>query len=232
MLSSVEPVASAEGVEADAEADADDDADADGSALELDARWLDDECVEECVDEVDGGGGVELVVGSSLVEEVVGSGVQVVVGSGFQVVVGSGVQVVVGSGFQVVVGSGFQVVVGLGSSLVVGSGFQVVVGLGSSLVVGPTPPPPEPSLNVHEPVMTPASSLAKNLKRPRDKSRPPYGHPGHCHHTLGHFSQEEQKACDIYLIHDGSLSSLAIGRDGDSLEAVWSRIAAAILGRV
>lgn len=86
---------------------------------------------------------------------VVGSGVHVVVGGG------GGVQVVVGSGFHVVVGSGFHVVVG--------SGFHVVVGAGGGS--------PEPK--TQEPVMTPSSSDAKYWKRPGEKSRPPYGHPGH-----------------------------------------------------
>lgn len=78
-------------------------------------------------------------------------------------VVGSGVHVVVGGG------GGVQVVVGSGFHVVVGSGFHVVVGAGGGS--------PEPK--TQEPVMTPSSSDAKYWKRPGEKSRPPYGHPGH-----------------------------------------------------
>ena len=31
----------------------------------------------------------------------------------------------------------------------------------------------------HDPVTTPRSSFAKKLNRPRERSRPPNGHPGH-----------------------------------------------------
>lgn len=41
---------------------------------------------------------------------------------------------------------------------------------------GALPPPPP---NSHEPVNTPTSSDAKKSKSPREKSRPPKGHPGH-----------------------------------------------------
>ena len=33
--------------------------------------------------------------------------------------------------------------------------------------------------NVHDPWRTPTSVLAKNLKRPSDRSSPPSGQPGH-----------------------------------------------------
>jgi len=82
-------------------------------------------------------------------------------------------EVVVVSGFQVVVGSGFQVEVGGGgihSLIIVGGGGG---GGGGGGAGGP------PSLNCHSPYMIPADSGAKNRKRPRDKSRPPKGHPGH-----------------------------------------------------
>ena len=61
-----------------------------------------------------------------------------------------------------------------GSSLVlveVGVGFGVVLVVlgGSGWVSGEL----LPSTKCHSPYMTPADSGAKNLKRPRDKSRPP-----------------------------------------------------------
>jgi len=40
-------------------------------------------------------------------------------------------------------------------------------------VVGSLPPEPLPSLNHHVPVRTPSLSGAKNVNKPRDKSRPP-----------------------------------------------------------
>lgn len=84
-------------------------------------------------------------------------------------VVRSRVDVVVGVYLGVVlVVVGRRVVLGGGGG--VHSGFLVVVGLGGS--------PPSPS-NDQEPWIMPLSSESKNLKRPRDKSRPPYGQPGH-----------------------------------------------------
>jgi hypothetical protein len=88
------------------------------------------------------------------------------------VVGGGGVEVVVGAGggCQVVVGGGggCQVVVGGGG------GCQVVVGTGAGAGAGD----PEPKFQV--PYKTPAERSEKNWKRPWEKSRPPYGHPGHC----------------------------------------------------
>lgn len=36
-----------------------------------------------------------------------------------------------------------------------------------------------PPSKLQEPWMMPIDSSAKNVNRPREKSRPPYGHPGH-----------------------------------------------------
>ena len=95
-------------------------------------------------------------------------------GSGFSLVVsgGGGVQVVVGSGG----GGGVHVVVGLGLGVGLGgAGGGVGVGLGGSGAgaAGPS------SLNHHLPLSTPTSSDAKWSNKPREKSRPPWGQPGH-----------------------------------------------------
>jgi hypothetical protein len=85
------------------------------------------------------------------------------------------------------------VVVGVSVVLVVvgGGGTKVLVGVCLEVVdlggggggegegEGAGSPPPEPSANDHSPWMTPRSSLAKNLKSPSVRSRPPKGHPGH-----------------------------------------------------
>jgi len=108
---------------------------------------------------------LELVELEVLEVEVVVEEVVVLVGGGVEVVVGDG------GGCQVVVGDGggCQVVVG-GSQVVVGGGggCQVVVGAGAGS---------EPKFQV--PYKTPAERSAKYWKRPCEKSRPPYGHPGH-----------------------------------------------------
>lgn len=68
-----------------------------------------------------------------------------------------------------VVGSGEGVGLGLGLG---GSGFGVGLGGGGG---GAAPLPKS-----HSPYMIPASSDAKNENSPGVRSRPPYGHPGHC----------------------------------------------------
>jgi len=65
----------------------------------------------------------------------------------------------------VVVG-GVEVVVGC--VVVAGGGVEVVLGDAGA-------PPPK----FHEPCRTPTDSEAKKLKRPRDKSKPAKGQPGH-----------------------------------------------------
>ena len=70
---------------------------------------------------------------------------------------------------------GVQVVVGVHWVVVVSALWVVVA---CCVVVG-SDPPPASSLNHHVPYSTPTDSAAKKSKRPREKSRPPYGHPGH-----------------------------------------------------
>lgn len=53
----------------------------------------------------------------------------------------------------------------------------VAVGVHAGLVDGAGSP--ASSLNHHDPYRTPASCEAKKLKRPVEKSSPPYGHPIH-----------------------------------------------------
>lgn len=80
------------------------------------------------------------------------------------------VVVVVEGGCEVVVGDGSQVVRGIATLIGDGEGEGEGAGAGAA--------PPEPKS--HEPVRTPSPMSPKNWKRPCEKSRPPYGQPGHC----------------------------------------------------
>lgn len=76
-----------------------------------------------------------------------------------------------------------QVLVEVGDQVLVedvdGGGDQVEVG-GVYVDVGVSVVEVAPESKFQDPVRTPSSSEAKNWNRPSEKSRPPYGHPGHC----------------------------------------------------
>jgi len=72
---------------------------------------------------------------------------------------------------------GSSEVVGEGLGVGVGEGFQVDVVSGFGFGGGGGGGAPDPKFQV--PYIIPSASDAKKLKRPREKSRPPNGHPGH-----------------------------------------------------